>query len=49
LRDRAFAQLIDEKLSADESFRILQALIHDVIRECETSPAEPDALADPTR
>ena len=49
LRDRAFAQLIDEKLSADESFRILQALVHDVIRESETPPAEPDALADPTR
>jgi hypothetical protein len=41
--------LIDEKLSADESFRILQALVHDVIRESETPPAEPDALADPTR
>jgi hypothetical protein len=49
LRDRAFAQLIDERLSADESFRILQALVHDVIRECETPPAEPDALGDPTR
>jgi hypothetical protein len=36
LRDEAFSMLIKEKLSADESFRILQTLIHDVIRECET-------------
>jgi TRAP-type uncharacterized transport system substrate-binding protein len=49
LRDRALASLIDEKLAADESFRIFQALIHDVIRECETPPAPPDALGDPTR
>ena len=49
LRDRAFAKLIDEKLSADESFRIFQALIHDVIRESETPPAPADALGDPTR
>jgi hypothetical protein len=49
LRDRAFAKLIDEKLSADESFRILQALIHDVIQECETPPAPPDALGDAMR
>jgi signal transduction histidine kinase len=51
LRDRALALLIDEKLAADESFRILQALIHDVIRECETPPAPPEmpALGDPMR
>jgi hypothetical protein len=36
LRDDAFAQLMNEKLSADDSFRILQALIYDVIRECQT-------------
>jgi TRAP-type uncharacterized transport system substrate-binding protein len=39
LRDRAFEQLIQEQLAADESFNILQALIHDLIRECETPPA----------
>ncbi len=49
LRDEAFSMLINEKLSADESFRILQTLIHDVIRECETpfrgapSPADPSS------
>jgi len=44
LRDRAFSLLISEKLSADESFRILQTLIADVIHELET-PAAADALA----
>jgi TRAP-type uncharacterized transport system substrate-binding protein len=39
LRDRAFSLLISEKLSADESFRILQTLIADVIRELETPNA----------
>jgi TRAP-type uncharacterized transport system substrate-binding protein len=38
LRDDAFSLLIKEKLAADESFKILQALVHDVIRECETPP-----------
>lgn len=37
LRDRAFTLLIDEKLSADESFRILQDLVYNVIRELETA------------
>jgi TRAP-type uncharacterized transport system substrate-binding protein len=51
LRDRAFASLIDEKLAADESFRIFQALIQDVIRESETTPTPSDAAArrDPSR
>jgi TRAP-type uncharacterized transport system substrate-binding protein len=39
LRDRAFSLLINEKLSADESFRILQGLIGGVIHEFD-SPAE---------
>jgi hypothetical protein len=38
LRDEAFSLLIKEKLAADESFRILQALTRDVIRECEAPP-----------
>jgi hypothetical protein len=33
LRDRAFSLLINEKLAADESFRILQTLIGDLINE----------------
>jgi TRAP-type uncharacterized transport system substrate-binding protein len=33
LRDRAFSLLINEKLSADESFRILQNLISELVRE----------------
>jgi hypothetical protein len=37
LRDHAFSLLINEKLSADESFLILQALIHNVIVEFETA------------
>jgi hypothetical protein len=40
LRDDAFSLLIKEKLAADDSFRILQALIHDVLRECETPPSK---------
>ncbi len=39
LRDRAFSLLINEKLSADESFRILQNLIGELIREFDP-PAE---------
>jgi TRAP-type uncharacterized transport system substrate-binding protein len=35
LRADAFGLLIKEKLAADDSFRILQALIYDVIREAE--------------
>jgi TRAP-type uncharacterized transport system substrate-binding protein len=46
LRDDAFSSLINEKLAADDSFRILQALIHDVIRECGTPPANAPALDD---
>ncbi len=38
LRDYAFSLLIKEKLSADESFRILQTLIADVINELEKLP-----------
>jgi TRAP-type uncharacterized transport system substrate-binding protein len=39
LRDDAFSLLIKEKLAADDSFRILQALIQDVLRECEKPPS----------
>lgn len=35
LRERAFKLLIDEKLSADESFRILQALVRGLVGELE--------------
>ncbi len=38
LRDHAFSLLIKEKLSADESFRILQTLIADVINELAALP-----------
>jgi hypothetical protein len=43
LRADAFSLLINEKLAADDSFRILQALIYDIIREAETPPVPPDA------
>ena len=43
LRADAFSLLIDEKLAADDSFRILQALIYDIIREAELPPVPPDA------
>jgi TRAP-type uncharacterized transport system substrate-binding protein len=43
LRAEAFRLLIKEKLAADDSFRILQALIYDIIRECESPPQPPDA------
>jgi len=43
LRDEAFSLLINEKLAADDSFRILQALIYDIIREAELPPVPPDA------
>jgi TRAP-type uncharacterized transport system substrate-binding protein len=43
LRAEAFRLLINEKLAADDSFRILQALIYDVIREAESPPAVPDS------
>jgi len=42
LRADAFKLLIDEKLAADDSFRILQALIYDIIREAELPPPVPD-------
>ena len=35
MRERAFKLLIDEKLSADESFRILQALLRGLVGELE--------------
>jgi TRAP-type uncharacterized transport system substrate-binding protein len=47
LRDDAFSLLIKEKLAADDSFKILQALIHDVIRESEAAPEIMPAPADP--
>ena len=47
LRADAFSLLIKEKLAADDSFRILQALIYDIIREGEApmaaTPAAPPA------
>ena len=43
LRADAFSLLIKEKLAPDDSFRILQALIYDVIREAEMPPLAPDA------
>ncbi|HVJ31168.1 MAG TPA: TAXI family TRAP transporter solute-binding subunit, partial [Gammaproteobacteria bacterium] len=43
LRADAFSLLINEKLAADDSFRILQALIYDIIREAEVPPVSPDA------
>lgn len=43
LRADAFKLLIDEKLAADDSFRILQALIYDIIREADAPPQPPDA------
>jgi TRAP-type uncharacterized transport system substrate-binding protein len=49
LRADAFSLLIKEKLAPDDSFRILQALIYDVIREAETPFAEPVAAPDPAR
>jgi hypothetical protein len=49
LRAEAFSLLIKEKLAADDSFRILQALIYDVIREAETPFAEMPAASEPAR
>ena len=49
LRADAFSLLIKEKLAPDDSFRILQALIYDVIREAETPFAETPAAAGPAR
>ena len=31
LQDKAFAQLVDEKLAADESFRIFMSLSNDIL------------------
>jgi hypothetical protein len=39
----AFSLLMKEKLAADDSFRILQALIYDIVREAEMPPVPPDA------
>ena len=49
LRADAFALLIKEKLAADDSFRILQTLIYDVIREAEAPITEALAAADSAR
>jgi hypothetical protein len=49
LRTEAFSLLIKEKLAADDSFRILQALIYDVIREAETPFEELPAMPGPAR
>ena len=49
LRAEAFSLLIKEKLAADDSFRILQALIYDVIREAETPFEEIPAALEPSR
>ena len=49
--ERAFEQLIAEKLDANESFRIFVALCHDVVREIEArregapGPARPPHAA----
>jgi hypothetical protein len=43
LRADAFKLLIDEKLAADDSFRILQGLIYDIIREADAPPQPRDA------
>lgn len=49
LRAEAFSLLMKEKLAADDSFRILQALLYDVIREAETPFEEmPPALESAT-
>lgn len=46
LEMRAFKLLVDEKLAADESFRIFITLINDIIRELK-EPAPPDwAISD---
>ena len=44
LRTDAFSLLINEKLAADDSFRILQALIYDIIREAEAPPVRDSAV-----
>ncbi|HET7607712.1 MAG TPA: TAXI family TRAP transporter solute-binding subunit [Gammaproteobacteria bacterium] len=49
LRAEAFSLLIKEKLAADDSFRILQALIYDVIREAEAPFEEIPAALEPSR
>jgi TRAP-type uncharacterized transport system substrate-binding protein len=41
MRERAFKLLIDEKLSADESFRILQALLRGLVGELERKSDRP--------
>ena len=47
LEDEAFRQLIDEKLSANESFRIFVTLAHDVLRELrEPAPRPPTRAND---
>jgi hypothetical protein len=38
LQDRAFEQLVDEKLAADESFRIFITLSNDVLRQLGAGP-----------
>jgi hypothetical protein len=40
LRERAFSLLIQEKLSADDSFQILQSLIANVILEFDSRAAQ---------
>jgi TRAP-type uncharacterized transport system substrate-binding protein len=39
LQDRAFAELVDEKLAADESFRIFITLSNDVLSQLGRAPA----------
>jgi len=41
LQTRAFEMLVDEKLAADESFRIFITLSNDIIRELQQSSAAP--------
>lgn len=42
LQDHAFEQLVEEKLAADESFRIFITLSNDVLRQLGTDVAIPD-------
>jgi hypothetical protein len=49
LRESAFRLLIDEKLRADESFRILQSLMSEVLEELQTSGTAEEAPIQSTR
>jgi hypothetical protein len=40
LQDKAFEELVDEKLAADESFRIFITLSNDVLRQLQLASAD---------